>query len=321
MKTKEIIGIDVSKNKLDLYCSQEKTTYQIDNDLKSIEDFMASRKNAIVAFENTGMYSNLMRACCISEGITFFEIPAIKIKRSAGLVRGKNDQIDAKRIADYIARYGDTLTPTTAIEENIERLKMLIGLRKSYVAMAAEIKGRLPQRQVFHQLKKSDFIHKTEKTTFDFLNKKIQSVELEISQLIDQDPGFKRNFDLITSIVGVGEVIATTIIAATHNFCCFKDPRKFACHAGVAPFPHTSGSSIRGKTKTSKMANKAIKTLLHQGARSAILNDPQLKKYYQRKIAEGKNGMSVINAVCFKLITRIFAVIKRDSPYVKLQMI
>lgn len=65
------------------------------------------------------------------------------------------------------------------------------------------------------------------------------------------------------------------------------------------------------------MANRRLKSLLHMGALSAIKVDPDLKAYYERKISEGKKPMSVINAVRFKLIDRIFAVTKRGEPFVK----
>src|SRR5690606_36505633 len=90
------------------------------------------------------------------------------------------------------------------------------------------------------------------------------------------------------------------------------------CQAGVAPFEHSSGKSIRGKTRVSHMADKSIKTLFHLAA-MAVLNrkSSELKDYYERKIAAGKNKMSVLNAIRNKIIQRIFAVVQRGAPYQK----
>ncbi|MEQ9440970.1 MAG: IS110 family transposase [Cyclobacteriaceae bacterium] len=75
---------------------------------------------------------------------------------------------------------------------------------------------------------------------------------------------------MLCSIPGIGFVTAVALILATNNFTAFVDSRKFASYCGVAPFEHTSGSSIRGKTKTSHLANKQIKALLSNGAATAI---------------------------------------------------
>ncbi|WP_255651022.1 transposase [Cesiribacter sp. SM1] len=85
------------------------------------------------------------------------------------------------------------------------------------------------------------------------------------------------------------------------------------------PTPHSSGKSIRGRTKTSPLANHQIKALLSNCATTAIQHDEELKSYYNRKLAEGKPKMVVINAIRAKIINRIFATIKRETPYVALR--
>jgi hypothetical protein len=84
----------------------------------------------------------------------------------------------------------------------------------------------------------------------------------------------------------------------------------------VARFEHSSGSSVRGKTSTSHLANKKTKALLSNAAASAVQHDPQLRAYYHRKLDEGKDKMVVLNAVRAKLINRVFATVSRGTPYV-----
>lgn len=124
---------------------------------------------------------------------------------------------------------------------------------------------------------------------------------------------------LLCSIPGIGLVTAVALILTTNNFTAFNDSRKFASYCGVAPFEHTSGTSIRGRTKTSHLANKRIKALLSNGAASAIQSDEELKTYFHRKLDEGKPKMVVINAIRAKLINRIFATINRGTEYVVLR--
>lgn len=101
------------------------------------------------------------------------------------------------------------------------------------------------------------------------------------------------------------------------RFEAIDDPKKLACHAGVAPFEHSSGSSVRGKTRVNHQARKSLKTLLHLAAMSALQVDGELRDYYLRKVAEGKNKMLVINALRNKLIHRVCAVVKRGEKYDK----
>ena len=123
-------------------------------------------------------------------------------------------------------------------------------------------------------------------------------------------------YDLMLSVKGVGKVLATMLLVYTHGFNRLADSRKLACYSGVAPFVYESGTSIRGKTGVSKFANNELKKVLHMAAISSVQHNPELHEYYKRKVEEGKNKMSVINAVRNKLLHRIVAVINRGTPYV-----
>jgi len=112
-------------------------------------------------------------------------------------------------------------------------------------------------------------------------------------------------------------ITALNVIVATNEFEKISEVKKLACYAGIAPFEHTSGTSIRGKTRVSKLANMTLKKLLTLAAMSAIKWNEEIKVYYKRKVAEGKNKMSVLNAVRNKLISRIFACVKNKRMYQK----
>ena len=164
----------------------------------------------------------------------------------------------------------------------------------------------------------SDPLIQSQQKLIHTYSKQIQKIEDEITRVIDQDPLIKQQYQLATSVVGIGAITASYMIVYTNCFKDFKNSRKFACYAGSAPFEHTSGSSIHGKTRISNYANKLIKTLLTNAALTAIKHDAQIKQYYQRKVNEGKSKKLVINNVRNKLIGRVFATINRGTPYVKL---
>lgn len=123
------------------------------------------------------------------------------------------------------------------------------------------------------------------------LGVKIKAVEKHINELLQSDQQVKA-YDLITGIKGIGPLTAAYLIVCTHNFTRFDSWRKFAGYAGIAPFEHSSGTSIKGRNKVSPMANKQIKTLLFLSANNADKSDKELKEYYFRRISEGKSKMS-----------------------------
>jgi transposase len=149
------------------------------------------------------------------------------------------------------------------------------------------------------------------------LKRDLEQVEASLKSLIANDPELKTLFNLLTSVPGVGIVVATEIIIATDEFKTITEPKKLACHAGVAPFEHRSGSSVRGRTRVNHHARKSLKTLLHLASMAAVKSKGELQVYYQRKVKEGKNRMLILNSVRNKLIHRVYAVVRRNKKYDK----
>jgi len=252
---------------------------------------------------------------CYDNNYDYWVVPALEIKRSLGILRVKSDKNDAKDIASYSIRFRDKLKLSSIPEKEIQKLKLLYSERE-------KLKKSI---LIFKSTKENeDFtptdIYKTVKTqnnrTVKFLEASLKAIESKMRDIIKRAPKLKRQFELIKSIKGVGEKTAIYFIIATKGFNAFSSARKLACYAGVAPFEYSSGSSIRGRTKVNHMADKTMKALLQMCAMSAVRHDAQLKDYYLRKQDEGKNNMLVLNNVRCKIIGRIFAVIKRDSPFI-----
>ena len=148
-----------------------------------------------------------------------------------------------------------------------------------------------------------------------FNEKIISKVEAEITKTIEDNDDFKTNYNLITSIKGIGKVNGWMTIAYTENFTSFLNGRSYAVYVGVIPFDHSSGISIKGRKRVSNLANKELKSELSQAAKSAMQHDQELRHYAERKLKE-KDWGKVVNNVKFKLILRMFAVVKRGSKYV-----
>lgn len=326
MKFKEFIGIDMSKLKFDVRLHSNQATSVFENNksgfvkmIKWIEKISPFKKDeTLFAMEHTGLYS-LPISIFLSENLfQFILIPGLEIKRSLGIQRGKDDITDAKRIAEYAFLKSDKIKPTCLPFKNIFKIRRLISLRERLVKHRA---GFLKDQAENKQFLK----HVENKVLFDIIDKmlnqlsnQIIKIEKELDRIINSDVLINQQYCLITSIKGIGKQTALVVIAYTNCFTAFENWRKFASYAGTAPFPYSSGTSIKGKSKVSHLANKKIKVLLNMCARSAIVHNPELKLYYQKRINQGDNGMSVINIVRNKLISRMFAVVKRGTPYVNL---
>jgi transposase len=153
--------------------------------------------------------------------------------------------------------------------------------------------------------------------TMNAMKADLAKVEKAISQIIKEDERLSQIFEIVTSVPGVGPVTATEMILTTNEFEDFKDPKKFACYAGVAPFPHESGL-FKGKSRVSHMANKQLKTYLHLAALVAVQTDKELSDYYLRRVVvDKKSKMLVLNAIRNKLIHRVFSCIQQNRKYEK----
>jgi transposase len=144
----------------------------------------------------------------------------------------------------------------------------------------------------------------------------IKKVEVQIMELITSNESMQLNYRIITSIKGIGPVNAWMTIAYTENFSSFPDGRHYAVYVGVIPFEHTSGTSKKGRRRTSNLAQKELKQELNQAAKSAITHDLELRAYAERKLKNKEYGL-VLNNVKFKLILRMFSLVKRGEKYVE----
>ena len=142
----------------------------------------------------------------------------------------------------------------------------------------------------------------------------MEAIEEEMTQTIECDEKLNKNYRLLLSVDGIGIVNAINTIIATHNFEMFDNARQYASYIGVAPFEHSSGTSVKGKTHVEPGA-KMLKADLTGAVRTCINHDKEIKKYYERKMAEGKAYGVVANAIKFKLLLRMFAVIKRGKAF------
>ena len=325
------IGVDVSKDKLDVsvlsaassqpiyhrvYANTKAGISTIFKDLR--KQTRTKGPEWLLCLEHTGVYGMPLTAAIAEAGLDHALLPAAVIQRSMGLKRGKNDKADSHDIARYAKLHEPEIKLSTFPEKVLIRLKLLLSLRERLLNARTILGNGCKESEAFIDAATVKDIVRVSRSEIKHLIKKIEEVDTLIHELIASDEELSKTYALVTSVPGIGPQTASHLIVTTRNFTTFDSARQMACYAGVAPFEYSSGSSIRGRTRVSHLANKKLKSLFSLGALNAKRVDKELGLYYKRKVGEGKNAMSVMNAIRNKLIGRVFATVKRGTPYVPL---
>lgn len=316
------VGADLSKKTIDFLIHELKAFVKVDNRIagfrnliKWFQQHSIDPSEVMIVMEHTGLYSYQLEKFLHENGISFTKVSPLAIKRSLGLARGKSDKIDARRIARYAFEKKDFLTADQPASENFIMLQRLHSTRERLVKTRASYITAVNEEKEAYKLKQTDIVIATQLKVIKSLDQQIRKLEDEIQAVIQMDKEVNKNYSLLQSVKGVGPVVSLATIIKTGNFTRISNPKKFACFCGTAPFEHTSGSSIRGKTKISSLRDKKMKTLLDLAAKSAIQYDEELREYYLKRLTIGKSIKSTRNIIRNKIIYRMFAVIKRQTPY------
>lgn len=319
------VGIDISKNSLDICCydysSTDKFTYhKIGNTPKTIVKFFKSlaKENTLICMEDTGVYGMYLYQILTELSYDFAVVPAIHIKRSKGLTRGKSDKADAKDIAKFASSHIQELELYKMPELAFQELKLLVNERDKLIE-AIKVFQSTSESTCYVDPSLLKTLKRNNAKTIKHLAQQLIALEKEIKCLIARNETMNTQIELLQSIPGIGPQTALQLLIHSKCFTIFKNWRQLACYAGIAPFPYQSGSSIKGKTKVSHFAQKRLKSALHMASLTFKKNDTEALNYFNRKVAEGKNKMSIINAIRCKLVARAFAVINRGTPFVNTQ--
>ena len=322
---KQIFGVDVSKKTIDIaYVKADQVLHrQFSNDISGMGELMQwlndlnlNFSEVLFCMEATGLYCFSLTQFLASNHIAIWIEHAAQIKKANALARGKNDKVDSIRIASYAAKNLDRVRLWKPVSSTLEKIKHLASLRDRLVETKKRLVTPIKEFEEVGNLSMAKLLSKSIKSSLSSIEKDLKNVETKIIDIVNEDENLKQLYKLVTSVVGIGFVTAINLIVYTNGFTVLTETRKLACYCGVAPFEYSSGTSIKGKTKVHYMANKKLKCNLHMASLSAIKLDADLKSYYDRKVAEGKNKMSVLNAVKNKLLARVLSCVNNNRTYV-----
>lgn len=331
-KIKAYLGIDVSKQWFDLSfftvqnaIKKEMITQRFDNTLSGLKQMgkllkqhqVTMNENSLLVIENTGVYHRLIWAYCSQKNLPIHIGNAAQIKWSLGIVRDKDDKADSKRLCIYCYKHWEDLKPTQALDPKLLQLKDMLTARTHLIKQQNSTKQYINELKSSNSKEVHQIMEKSLQAAIEGLKQSLTEVENQINKLLKENEAIQNNYKLLQSVPGIGPVTAVYLICCTNNFSMEFSGKTLASYAGVAPFGHSSGSSIKWRNKVHKMANKDLKKLLHLGARSIVTNRDEFRQYYQRKAQEGKADLSIINAVRNKILLRAAAVIKKQQRYVE----
>lgn len=310
-KDKKFFGVDISKDLFDVV-DQIGNHDQFINNAQGFSKFKKTLPdNALVVMEATGYYHFLLAQYLSKNGIDCAVVNPLSIKRfiQMKLAKVKTDKADAKAICDYaMANEVSLYNPLDSIQAQcLQLFRLLHNYKKQLTAIknklhGEEVLGR-PSKLVYHSLNR----------TRKHLEKEIKAIEVEVLELVKKE--HQHQITLLKSIPGLGLKTILFLIVTTDGFTKFDNASQLCSYAGITPTERTSGSSIRGKSRISKVGNKRLRNLLFMCSFTACQHNKACKDQYERIVNKGKSKKLALLAVCNKLLRQAFAIANSGIPY------
>lgn len=313
--TQQVLGIDISKKKFNVALMLEngKTKPKVfSNDLQGFEELQTwlSRHKVTTlhaCMEATSIYGDALAEFLFKVGHTVSIVNPARIKGFAKgeLIRTKTDQVDAA----LIARFCLAIRPVawTPLPEELKELQALLRRLESLMEMYQQEQNRLETA--------TDAIARLINKHLEHLQELIKETKTLISDHFDKHPDLKSQRELLKSIPGIGEQTAAILLAEMGNLDAYNNARQVAAHAGLTPQERSSGSSVHGKSRLSRMGNARLRNALYMPAVVAMRHNPLLKTFSERLLTRGKVKMQIIGAVMRKLLHLAFGILKSQKPF------
>jgi len=302
------IGIDVSKDRLDVHVEPSGEAFFVSNDLEGLGGLiarLAGLSAEIVALEATGGLETVAAGQMAAAGLPVVVVNPAQVRAFANAVgqRAKSDPIDAAVIARFVQAVRPDVRPLP--DEATQVLADLVGRRRQILRMLVAEKQRLG-RAVAPALQKSL------QRLIRALRKELDQVDGDIDQAVRASPIWRRKEDLLQSVPGVGKVVARTILAELPELGRL-DRRQVAALAGLAPYTRQSGQ-WRGRSFIGQ-GRAAVRSALFMASLSAARHNPALRAFHQRLLTAGKPKMVALIAVARKLLTILNAILRDKKPW------
>lgn len=307
MEHRRIVGIDVSKDRLDVHVLPSQEAYAVSRDATGLVELCRRLGDTVdlVAVEATGGYETLVAATLSDHGMPVVIVNPAQVRAFAQALgqRAKTDPIDAS----VIARFAEATRPQIRpLPDGAARLLAdLMARRRQIVEMIAS------ERQRLHRTEPPR-VRKSIERLLKALERELGTIDHDIDGAVRGSPLWREKEDLLASVPGIGSIIARTLLAELPELGRL-DHKKIAALAGLAPYTRQSGL-WKGKARIGG-GRAVVRTALFIGAQVAKRWNPPLKTFYERLIAAGKTKMVATIAVARKLLVILNAILRDRTPW------
>jgi transposase len=282
--------------------------------LKWLQEHDVKPGNSVICMEATGVYNEELAHFLVANQYWVAIEPPLKVKRAFHPVGHKSDPVDSTQISEYAYRFWDELSLWTPREEILEQIKTLLTAREQFVVDKTGHQNALQalKRKFLHTPLAEDMHEKVIKE----LKEHIQQIEEEVRRLIDQDPDFRNKVDLLTSIPGVGLLLAAHMLVVFQSSSMPYSSKTLAAFIGICPYENSSGTSINHRPTSRHYGPPGVRKLLFLASLSISMHNLQFRNYFLRKVQEGKPKKLVINNIANRLLKIMVAVVRSNTTFI-----
>ena len=302
------VGVDVCKSHLDLHFHPLGRSFRISNDhngIQRLKRLLAREQVALVVMEATASYHRMAHRSLSQAGFAVAVVNPLRSHLFAEVLgkHAKTDRIDARMLAIL----GATLTPEAKppVPRVVEALQELLHARSAAVAERTALSNRLGVSQ-------TAFLRSELKRQLGNLERHIKRLDAHITSLIAADPALARRQAILTSLPGIGPVVAATLLADMPELGSLNR-QAAACLAGLAPFADESGD--RQGPRHIKGGRAHPRRALYWAALTATRRNPDLVRFYKRLIEDGKKPKVALIAVMRKLVVLANTLLKENRTW------
>jgi len=311
MTDKAIVGVDVSKDWIDVAVAGARTVMRLDNAPQAISAWLERSAPGVVAFEPTGGYERSLVACLGTRAIVPFRVhpnALVAFRKSRG-IRAKTDRIDARLIADFAVEAGARGAIRPAIGGD-PALRELAARRRQLVGSLHAERCRLDRAQV-------SAVRHSLSVAIEALIGNLKAIEAAIEAAIADNADTARCAALLQSFKGVGPITAATLLADLPELGRLSG-KEIAALVGLAPQNRESGKS-KAKARIGH-GRPGVRKVLFNAARSAIRHNPVLKAFYQKLVEQNRRpGKVALIAVMRKILVILNAIARDRHPWKHLE--
>jgi len=310
-KYKETFGVDISKDVFDVHGSVVGHD-QYRNDPSGFKKFLDDLpKNSLVVMEATGYYHYRLAQFLYKNGVVVSVVNPLSVKRfvQMKLAKVKTDKSDARAICDYGML--NEVPLYNALTDVQSECLQLFSLLDSYLKQRTATKNKMRGEEALGI--PSKFVYRSLRRNRKQLDREIKGIEEKLLSLIKQDQ--QQQLTLLTSIPGIGQKTALFLIVVTDGFSKFEKASQLCSYVGITPTIRESGSSVRGRSRISKVGNRKLRNLLFLCAFNACKYNRACREIYERIVNKGKSKKLALIAVANKLLKQSFAIVKSGRPY------